>query len=230
MVRFSGRHAAGGFTLIELQIAILITVMISLLLAGGLNLATKVWGRITDKRNNAEHVYLVSQFLRNHLGRMQFYLLPMEDFDTPVFTVWGDDSHLRFVAPWVSDYRSDDRLYWWTLRTEINSDTDAAQLILEYSPFQPNEALDPALLSEVFGQKIVIADDIYLEDIAYYGVRDSDDPEWYSEWNPGDTRPMLLQVRIGRHGDDDADDALFSQLVSPYFAAQSLRKIDAFQQ
>lgn len=122
-----------GFTLVELQIALLIVAVMAALMSGALRLSAKTWATVNKKQDAVEHRYFLSQYLRRHLGNARFQRVTTEDHGS-VTGFFGNRQTINFVAPWPA-FHNDGELYWWNLGLEWDEDRQQYDLVASYFPY-----------------------------------------------------------------------------------------------
>lgn len=131
----TGRPAprAAGFTLVELQIALLIVAVMAALMSGALRLSSKTWASVNQQRDQVEHRYLLAQYLRRHLSGARFNRVNTEEHGS-VTGFFGDREQINFVAAYPA-FHNDGELYWWNFRLDRDEDLDQYNLVARYFPY-----------------------------------------------------------------------------------------------
>lgn len=131
----TGRPAPGtaGFTLVELQIALLIVAIMAALMSGALRLSSKTWASVNQQRDQVEHRYLLAQYLRRHLSGARFNQVNTEEHGS-VTGFFGDREQITFVAAYPA-FHNDGELYWWNFRLARDEDQDQYNLVARYFPY-----------------------------------------------------------------------------------------------
>jgi len=122
-----------GFTLVELQIAIVIMAMISLLLLGALRLTSQTWSKVSARQDTAEQQFQLSQLLRRHLSGARFFKIRLSSGETVDSFIGGRD-YLHYVAPFPR-FINDGKLFWWTLKIAWDENHQREVLLLDYQDF-----------------------------------------------------------------------------------------------
>ena len=98
-----GRRPQGGFTLVELLMAITLLAMILTLAYQGLRVGTQAVSRGEALVDRTNRMRIVHQFLRNQLSRVLPLTLSSDedaDGEAPAIIMFeGEDDRMRFVAP-----------------------------------------------------------------------------------------------------------------------------------
>lgn len=217
------RQAAKGFTLVELQVALLLVALIAALLVGALRLASQTWTRVTEKQDRSEHRFLVSRMLRKHLSNMRFLRL-RTDRNEIMTSFIGGTEQLYFVAPYPS-FNNDGELYWWGIKSVWNDDRDLYQLVMDYFPYLPGEPViidgdGSVSYQDQLPTTLAIADNFQLFDAGYYS-RDQEGVEtWEDQWEPSTSNPLVVRFTLVVTDGDGNETELPEIAVAPRFASQ----------
>jgi len=210
-VKASGKAChSRGFTLVELQIAIVIMAMISLLLLGALRLTSQTWRKVSARQDAAEQQFMLSQLLRRHLSNARFFKVRLSSGET-VDSFMGGQDYLHYVAPFPR-FMSDAELYWWTLKIAWDESHQQEVLLLDYQPFNSSVSVTWDGGATIFiegqqSQRLVLESSIDHLTLAYYGdisggTASSGEETWHEEWPAGDLSvsavPQLLSVKVAR--------------------------------
>lgn len=215
-----------GFTLLEIQIAILLVAMISLIIVGALRLASQTWEKVVVKQDIAEHQFLLGTMLRKHLSNARFQVVST-DTGTRSHSFFGGANYLHFVAP-LPTFENDGELYWWTIKEVERADRANPELVMQFSPFDAAFAVAPDLINSTeFSGGVVtvpIADQSLAFSLSYLGETDSGLLEWSDDWLPALSRPRLVSIdmiaRSDRFPHTDLD--LRPLTVAFYFSGAQL--------
>ena len=207
-----------GFTLVELQIAIVIMAMISLLLLGALRLTSQTWSKVSARQDAAEQQFLLSQLLRRHLSNARFFKIRLGSGET-VASFFGGQDYLHYVAPFPR-FINDGELYWWTLKIAWDESHQQEVLLLDYQPFNSSVSVTWDGDATIFiegqpSQRLVLEPSIDHLALSYYGdinggditgdisgAANGEDEAWHEEWPAGDLSvsavPRLISVKVAR--------------------------------
>lgn len=225
-----------GFTLVELQVALLLVSLIAVLMIGALRVSTQTWDKVTAKQDVAEHRLLVANLLRKQLGNMRFFRVRTDDSEL-ISTFMGNERSVHFVAPFPT-FRNDGSLYWWSLKTIWNDETEHYQLVMDYLPYLPGETvfLDdegaPYYDDQEFREdrepedlqvsRLIISDDVVLGELRYYS-RDQQGVEgWEDEWENSTRTPLVVQLQLTEVDGEGNEFELPEIAIAPRFASQEL--------
>ena len=209
-----------GFTLVELQIAIVIMAMISLLLLGALRLTSQTWSKVSARQDGAEQQFQLSQLLRRHLSGVRFFKIRLSSGETVDSFIGGRD-YLHYVAPFPR-FINDGKLFWWTLKIAWDQNHQQEVLVLDYQAFNSSTPItwdgDASLIVEgQVSQRLVLEPDIEQLNLAYYGNDSGGESgnnsgdvnareQWHEEWLAGDVSaaavPTLVRVKLLREASD----------------------------
>ena len=223
--RSKSRHSVRGFTLVELQIAMLIMTMIALLMAGALRASVQAWRSSTEHQDVSEHRFLVEQFLRRHLSGMRFTRFQYEAVGSMV-SFMGTGEAIHFVAPYPG-FDSDGSLYWWTLKNQWSEEKERERLVLEYVPYEPRDMVEydarsGIVLEEVEPGTLVVDDALRLVDAEFYADDSRGISGWLGEWEPGRRTPRALRLRLREIEAEGETHALPEITIAPRFNVQRL--------
>jgi general secretion pathway protein J len=198
----------GGFTLLELLVAIMILTLFMTASMGALRIASKSWASGQERTDLTEEMRSVSDFLRRQFAQLP-PLTVGEGSDERLAFAAGD-KRLRFVAPGPR-FSHGAGLVLYTLAAE-NVDGNES-LTLRYVPFDPgnDEFAEP-----VSSEGMILA--WGFEDISfqYFGAEtDKDLPEWRSHWSTDAERyPLAIRIRTRNSPDGNGWPDLVYRLKS----------------
>lgn len=206
--RNSSSHSR-GFTLVELQIAIVIMAMISVLLLGALRLTSQTWTKVTARQDAGEHQFQLSQLLRRHLSSARFFKVRLATGEVVDSLIGGPD-YVHYVAPFPS-FVNDGELYWWTLKIAWNEELAADVLVLEYQRFNSGDSVSFGSEASLqipgeVARQLPLQRHIASLSLAYFGNNSGDDgggvdaQQWHEEWLgerlTGSAPPRLLKLQL----------------------------------
>lgn len=233
-----------GFTLLELQIALLLLAMITVLMVGALRLATQTWNKVTVKQDVAEHRFLVAQTLRRLLNSMRFVRVRTTEGQL-MSSFLANQTEIHFVAPFPT-FRNDNVLYWWTLTTDTDPEENFPRLVIDYLPFSQEQLLDIQLDGSLVlvnqieteegtidepeegePQELVLADRFLLMEAQFYIRDDQGVEEWLDEWEPSTQAPLVVRLLIAEVDKEGSETMLPEIAVAPRFSDQRLYNTEA---
>ena len=192
----TGRACGGGFTLVELLVAIAILGILVTATAGSLSLGSQAWNAGIRRADHNENQRASFDYLR----RQMLQLVPMswQESSQRLLAFDGDERQFRFVAPAPAAAE----LGMVILNVQVTRlDRGPTELIIGVGPFDPGSAEWPT--SEPVANSLLYGD---LEDarITYYGVTDADDAaQWHTSWRSDlPFFPQLIRIETSHHGVD----------------------------
>jgi len=186
------RTRSGGFTLVELIIALTLLALLSAVLFGSLNLASRSWDAGEAKAEATAEMRLTAQFLRTqveaqHPQRMR----KVQEFPL-VFT--GERDSLTYAASLPERVQGGGV---WLYRLAVRQRGEKSQLVLER--MIPDLA---ATQMPVFSgpDASVLADDVKEIRLQYFG-RDPGssaivEPTWRDHWEDRQVLPLTLRIDV----------------------------------
>lgn len=181
---------AGGFTLLELLVAIMILSLVMTVAFGAVRLGGRSWEAGIERANASEEVRAVSDFLRRQFAQM----IPMSMGDEGVIQIAfaGDRNSIRFIAP-APRHPAVAGLLVYTLVTEEYA--AAQRLVLSYAPFDPGAGDLPEAESD---QHLILAEGFAAISFEFFGKRAADSkPSWHAEWQDDEENlPELVRIRL----------------------------------
>ncbi|MBI5739482.1 MAG: prepilin-type N-terminal cleavage/methylation domain-containing protein [Nitrospirae bacterium] len=170
---------AGGFTLLELIIAITILTMITLIIGSGFRLGIQAWEKGEKATGEAQRLRVLSSLFSQQIASIYPYRMKLEDEDEPVVVFKGEPDSMVFVTTlanssfggfkWVKYiYRDGDLLYKEGLLPDKK---------LEEHIKKDEEIIDPGIGEVTFAYRDVEGD-------------------WEDEWDYGKELPAAVRVEL----------------------------------
>lgn len=193
-------HRQRAFTLLELLLAIGLSLLLSLLAYGGLHLAIQSWDGVDRQLEKSERHYLTQRLLRRLLESPQEQHL--RDVDGLLQLAFrGQPESLIFCAELPGLGQPGER-YWLQLVQEqtepLGAESQRWQLLLRYRPWRDNAVLDWPLLEESLsldGDSEVLLEDLPAPlRFSYLARRRDGEPQWQDEWLEQAQMPVLLRI------------------------------------
>ena len=183
---------SGGFTLIEVIIAMSLLAIMMLLLFGSMRICVQNWDAGERKMREVGRMAEVQNFFKRHLTAIK----PLQNNfteDEPEFTFQGDKRSLQFVSSLPA---SAGRFGLQLFSVALKKNEDDNQVIaVSITPFFPAAEGEEWKIEEV-----IIAEQIETLEISYYGVEKlGNEAEWHEEWE-NDSVPDLIKVAIELEG------------------------------
>jgi len=182
------RCGVGGFTLVELLVAIMILTLVMTASFGAVRIASRSWEAGLSRADATEEMRTVSDFLRRRFVQMSAFVWQEGNEERIAFA--GDRRHLRFIAP-APEYSPGPGLLIYTL--EVESDDGEERLMLSYGPFDPGTGE----FAEAYSSRhTILTDDLTEASFEYFGA-ETDDVEaaWQQNW-PSDAERFPSMIRI----------------------------------
>lgn len=212
---------SGGFTLLELMIALTLFGVISVVLFSALRLGGRLWERVDEVGERVAAMHAAASLLRRTLGQAQPSFRTSELKVVPLFA--GEATRLDFVAP-LSNYvgapglhllrlqvggSGEDLRLWltrWLLHPEVLGGAGGAP---RWSPDEveppPHDRISGALDSGEaeragFGRTELLRG-LSGVLIDYFGQKfDEAEPKWHPDWMAQETLPLLVRIRLAQAG------------------------------
>jgi general secretion pathway protein J len=207
--------AQGGFTLIELIIAITLVSLISLLIYSGLRLGTSTWEGVETRADETSALRTARTFLERELLQARQVQVSIEAQRR--FVLAGDTQSLEFAAP-LSEYVGIPGLY--ILRLTLGTNGQRDQLVLTRWLLNPKvlagEEQDPAwqpltgnetvaappssfqsdVASAAFGRDLLL-DSVGELAFSYFGAQQGElSPNWHRDWIGQPRPPLAVRVHL----------------------------------
>jgi general secretion pathway protein J len=189
-------QSAGGFTLLELLVAIMILTLMMTVAFGAVRLGGRSWEAGVERANASEEVRAVSDFLRRQFAQM--IPISVGNGEVTQIAFAGDQNSIRFIAS-APRRPVTAGLIVYTLVTEEYA--DGQRLVLSYAPFDPGAG---DLREAEFDQHLILADGFATISFEFFGIQADDSmPSWFEEW-PDDEENLPQLVRITLAAVNDA--------------------------
>jgi general secretion pathway protein J len=206
----------GGFTLLELLIALTLVALILVQLFGGLRLASRAWDSVEQRTARNDELRLAAGFVRRALTQARKIDWPVEGRSYALF--WGNPTQMEFVTP-LSEYVGLGGLYLvriarldrgegsdlvmqrWLLHPDI---LEGGSEIPPWHPLEPVPLdLEPGDLGEGAYGATVLASDVGEIGFDYFGVAQprGDEAQWLAEWKEQNALPLVVRMGFGEAGE-----------------------------
>lgn len=202
------QRRAGGFTLLEMLIAMTLLGFILALLFGGLRLGSRSWDAGEARSTNSTHLALVQGFLRRELSQVHPFRWKKK-VDTEL-AFEGESAKLRFVAP-VSARLGPGGLYLISL--ELVTDKEGSQLVMKRVIPEPDSTDFSALDS---AENVVLAEHVESISFAYFGAETKEaEPQWADKWDSPKFLPYMIRMKVKFSNGRDWPDLVVTPLIGP---------------
>lgn len=186
----------GGFTLLELIIAMTLLGLIVALLFGGLRFGARAWEAVDERSDESSELQVVQSFMRRQLGQATPLALP--DSRTRGRVAFeGTPEGIGFAAL-MPAHLGLGGFYWLSFYAEEGS--DGRRLMASWRLFQPER---DAFADVEAAEETVLVDRISGVEFSYFGPRNrGQSPEWQDRWEEVRSLPALVRVRVSFAGSD----------------------------
>ena len=182
----------GGFTLLELIIAMLLTGMVMAVLYGGFRLGINSWDRGDARATRLNEVRMSQDFLRRQL-RQSVTVYRNDEREGRIVYFDGRGDRIGWVAPMLR-YLGMGGLYY--IELDRAGDPEDGQLRLRWAPYNPANEED--VLESDGVEQTVLLTGVTDFGVEYFGPEDDTaDPDWHDEWTNVNQRPELIRIRVG---------------------------------
>ena len=180
----------GGFTLVELIIALLILAMVMTLCASGFKFGTRVWSEIDTQAEHIDSMQAVQEFMRSSVSNSLSLDRFTEDEDEKELEslFLGDTDRIKYVSN-SPKYGIEDYLYEY----ELYLDHERKQLAIRYRPYNITTN------NEIDNSSSVLLDGVEDIKIEYFsGFEDEVIPgrSWTAHWSNQFALPLLIRISL----------------------------------
>ena len=183
---------AGGFTLLELTIALTLLALMSAVMFGSLSMAGRAWDGGEAKTAEVSSMRQTEEFLREQLGA-QYPLRLRKVQDMPLVFA-GERDEMRYAAALPARVIEGGIYYF---RLAVRKDGDKSQLILERTIPDIQALQEPEFRD---ADHSVLADGIAELKLSYFGrdanATDADAPTWRDRWDDKQRLPLLVRIEV----------------------------------
>lgn len=181
--------AQSGLTLVELIIALSLTVFIMLAVFSGLHLAVGSSERGTSHSEDVNQIRVVRDWIRRRIETAKPVLVE-PDSGNPVVSFRGDPSEVRLVSP-LPAHLGGGGLYM--IQIGVDEDFTGSHLSVKYHLRHP-DVTDGAEPSK---QKRLL-EAVNAVRFRYYGARNENEaPAWRGQWHDAEMLPALVSLELG---------------------------------
>ena len=179
--------ANGGFTLLEVLVALLLFSLVLMMLYGALYSSGRSWRVSEVQARENDDKRLILAFIRRQVGEAMPLVQADEREARMMFH--GEDSSLQFVSR-LPAHHAGSGVYF--LKFEMRDD----ELMLKYLPL----ARDKDLFAEdvfVDAAEIILLKNVETIDLDYFGRDTSDaEPAWSDNWDNKARLPELMRFQV----------------------------------
>jgi general secretion pathway protein J len=189
------RRTAGGFTLVELLVALTLTGLIFVALFGGLRFGTRTWETGIARSEVSAQVEIAHALLRRLLAEA---ILIAGD-RRGEFSFEGEAEQIRFTAPGPRQVGLGG-VYLFELFTEPSQEKQ--RLVLRWRVYRKDLDVERPPDDEARKRRVLL-DGIESLRLAYFGDPESEeDPQWLEGWSGHEVLPKLVSVKLELPADD----------------------------
>ena len=187
------RARAGGFTLLELIVALTLLALMASVLFGALGYAGRSWEGGEAKAESTAEMRLSHGFLRAQLeSQHPMRMRKMPDYPL-LFT--GTNEELSFAAPLPARITGGGI---WLYRVRIVEENDRGRLVLERMLPDTDAGAFPEFAE---ADRSVLAEDVKALRVDYYGYdagasRNTSVPTWHERWDDRQRLPILIRIEV----------------------------------
>lgn len=185
MTRY-GRKSAGGFTLVELILSLVLFSFISLALVAAMSTIGKTWERTTERLDANSDLRIVSDFLRRMVGQ-PLQVFPRDDSaaeGNPYFE--GKSDSLVFIGNF-SGYQGPGGIHWVRVAQE------SQELVLEFLPWEEDPESRP---NWSLAERLVLLDEVENFEIAYLSPEQGREQDWRNRWDDPGAYPQAVRLSM----------------------------------
>jgi len=201
-------RAQGGFTLIELVVALVLLGAMMVLLYSGLTFALRSWDAGDANGRRAADRRLGENFLRREVGEV----FPMRWKDPAAlrYAFEGGRDLLRFVSSRPAGV-AQGGLALVSVAVETNPKDNSKNLVMRRA-MADADAADFASLDAA--EPSILVPDVASVAFSYFGAEnDFAEPKWTDEWNYKGRMPSMIRVRMQGTGGSPLPDILVKVMV-----------------
>ncbi len=190
------KRRAGGFTLVELLVALVLLGFISVLMLGGMRFGARAWEAGGARIQRVADVQVAQRFLRRQIAAAR-PLASRQDGQSSVTGFVGDGTRMRLIAP-LPAHLALGGLYRISLFVDAHDGRDRLMLAWQLYQSEDDDDLRPAE-----GQESVLVDDVAEVEFAYLrAAAEGGDTEWVDRWEDEAELPALVRIEIAFDDDD----------------------------
>ena len=183
----------GGFTLLELLVAMTLLGIIMMLLFGGLRLGTRAWESGDERSEELARLEVVHGFIRRQLSQAFPLVVSLGRAERRISFVGRPDT-LEFAALMPAHLGAGG---FHRLVFTVVGDGADKRLVVRRRPFQSaiEDAVEPPDAEDE--TESVLLERISSAAFSYYGATDADaEPEWRDRWEEAPSPPLLVRLDV----------------------------------
>ena len=180
-----------GFTLVEIQIALVLLVLIMGLLFGALHVASRSWKTGQEQNEQIEEKRLVAEFLRRQISQITPLFWTDSRGSDLIFR--GNSDAMLFVGKLPTNHNADELSL---LELITREDQTGKRLELGYGRLSPDQTPFDTRNDQL--EHTVVLDQIKEIRFQYYGTQKigARTPEWSDRWESRKLLPRMIKCQI----------------------------------
>ncbi|MFI0377395.1 MAG: type II secretion system protein J [Candidatus Thiodiazotropha sp.] len=190
-------HRSGGFTLLEVMVAMLLLAIIMTTSVTMLFSNLKGWERLTEHSD----AVLEEHLIQKRVTSMIQHLVPLvwRDRSQRSLALTGEARQLQFISKAPQQYRAGGLFEY--LLVQENAYQQGISLVLYFTPFDPNAS---QLTLPGNGSRRVLMTGLEALEFSYFGSKqERETAGWFDSWEAGSARyPELIRLSL-RYPDDE---------------------------
>jgi len=202
------RALQGGFTLVEVVVALALLATIMVLVYSGLTFSLRSWDageangrRVADRR-------LGENFLRREMTEM--FPMRWKDATAVKFAFEGEDDHMKFVSTRAPGIQLGG-LSLVSLEVQEDREKRTRNLVMRRA-MPDDEAVDFGPLDKA--EAVLLVADVDNAHFSYYGAEgDFNEPQWYDKWTFKAHMPLLVKVSLRTRDGRTLPDILVREML-----------------
>lgn len=201
----TNRDSEGGFTLLEVLVAMALLGLLSTMLLGSVRLATQIMQSSRRHSDAAVTVPSAYDFLRTQIAQT----LPIQRENLPpgerIVDFDGSPESLRIVTLAPSHLppaaMSDNSYQFLTVQRDETHKQNS--VVITWQPYSRSDGK----LQQIASRRSLLLEEITALEISYFGSLDSRQTAvWHREWKHRSNLPTLVRIRFSRNGKDALPD------------------------
>lgn len=186
------RARSGGFTLLELLIAITLLALLLAVLFGGLRTGSRVWEAGDQRSDDLARLQAAQGFLRRQIGDL-FPLQKERPTDgSGSVAVSGTKNSFAFAGLLPTHF---DFVGFQTITVAVSENRDGRHLTVQWEPFDDNTIVQQQIDSDE--RQSTLVENVASVRFAYFGAEeDGGDARWFDEWLDRDLPPALVRLSL----------------------------------
>jgi len=194
------RTAQGGFTLLELLIALFLTSLLTVLVYGGLNVGISSWDKVINRNEQTSDAFLTQRFLRRLLGKADSGFVTDAVDDKESAGLLGLEHELLFIAALPRFENLSNPV--WAYISLVRDEQDVGRLQLATLVYDPDQSVEWEVLLESFrnglGVNQYVLTNAAIDEIKfqYLEIDGFGESLWVSEWRLMREMPVAIKIQV----------------------------------